>query len=126
MATLEGCTIKFYTNGAGKEADSRVSVIVRDDNDVVAASVCDDFGHFEASTNNGPFDLAVVNASKKADLRRGRVTIQFEPKGHDVWRFNFFTVLMFSDGTRLNGGKVELELNRCGNEQTFELDALLS
>ncbi|SRR6266567_882390 len=124
MAALESCTIKFYTNGADKKADARITVTVRDDNDVVAALVSNEFGYFEEHSNNGPFDLAVLNASEKGDLRRGSITIRLEPPGDDVWRFNFFTALMFSDGTRCSGGEVELELNRSRNEQAFGLEAI--
>jgi hypothetical protein len=126
MAVLESCTIKFYTNGKGKEADSRLSVTVRDDNGVVAASACDVFGRFEEQSNNGPFALAVRHPSDKRDLRRGDVTIRFEPAGDDAWNCNFFTVLTFSDGTRLSGGELELELTRGRNEQTFGLEAIFA
>jgi len=124
MAALESCTLKFYTNGADKKADARVTVTVRDDNDVVAAMVSSTFGRFEEHSNNGPFDLTVLHASKKRDLRRGSVTIRLELPEGDAWRFNFFTVLMFADGTRLSGGEVELELNRSRREQTFGLEAI--
>lgn len=125
MARLESCTIKFYTNGEAKEADTRVTVTVRDDSDVVAASVSGNFGQFEEHSNNGPFDLAVLNASRKADLRRGSVTLGVEPAGDVIWKFNFFTVFTFSDGTRLSGGETELELNLFRNERTFGLETII-
>jgi hypothetical protein len=125
MAKLESCTIKFYTNGAAKKADTRLTVTVRDDSDIVSASISNGFGQFEEHSNNGPFDLAVLHPTRKADLRGGNVTLRLEPAEDDTWRFNFFTVFAFSDGTRLSGGETELELNRGRNELTFLLDTIV-
>ncbi len=124
MAVLEGCTIKFYTNGKRKEADSSLTVTVRDESGVVAASASGAFGYFEEQSNNGPFDLALLHASEKADLRRGSVTLRLEPSADEAWRFNFFTVLAFSDGTRLSGGELDLQLDTSRNEQTFRLESI--
>jgi len=124
MPILENCRIKFYTNEAGKGAETEVFVGVRDDNDVIAAFVSDDFGDFEQHSDNGPFDLAIRNASEKVNLRGGSLHIGFYPKEEDIWRFNFFLFLSFTDGTRLNGGRVGVELNRDQREQTFRLNEI--
>ena len=125
MATLKNCSIKFYTNGAGKSADTPITITVRDDNEVVAAFACNDFGPFEEHSESGPFDLAVINASEKADLRRGSIAIRVDPKPQGNWRFNFFTFLTFSDGTRLAGREVGIELNHDRSELIFGFDAII-
>ena len=125
MATLKNCSIKFYTNGAGKNADTPITITVRDDNEVVAAFACNDFGPFEEHSESGPFDLAVINASEKADLRRGSIAIRVDTKPQGNWRFNFFTFLTFSDGTRLAGREVGIELNHDRSELIFGFDAII-
>ena len=125
MSTLKNCSIKFYTNGAGKSADTPITITVRDDNEVVAAFACNDFGPFEEHSESGPFDLAVMNASEKADLRRGSIAIRLDTKSQGNWRFNFFTFLTFSDGTRLAGREVGIELNHDRSELIFGFDAII-
>ncbi len=124
MTTLENCSIKFYTKGAGKKTDTRISVAVKDERETVAAFISDKFGDFDAHTENGPFNMAIVNASAKGDLRMGSIAIGFEPKESDPWQFNFFVFMSFSDGTRLTGGKVGLELNGKNREETCRLNEI--
>jgi hypothetical protein len=125
MSTLKNCSIKFYTNSSGKSADTPITITVRDDNEVVAAFTCNDFGPFEEHSESGPFDLAVINASEKADLRGGSIAIRMDPRPLSNWRFNFFTFLTFSDGTRLAGREVGIELNHDRNELIFGFDAII-
>jgi hypothetical protein len=125
MSILKDCIIKFYTNGAGKPAETPITITVRDENDVVTAFTCNDFGPFEEHSESGPFDLTIVNSSKKADLRRGSIAIRMDPETQSIWRFNFFTFLTFSDGTRLAGREVGIELNHDRNEQIFGFDSIV-
>jgi hypothetical protein len=125
MSILKNCSIKFYTNGAGKSAEIPITITVRDDNEAVAAFTCNDFGPFDEHSESGPFDLAIIKASEKADLRRGSIAIRMDPTEQGIWRFNFFTFLMFSDGTRLAGREVGIELNHDRNEQIFGFDAII-
>lgn len=126
MATLTNCNINFHTNNDDKDNDTLVTVTVHDANNVVAARVSNDFGHFDDNSDAGPFALAVQHRSAKADLQRGKVTIRIDPNGHDTWRFNFFLDLLFSDGSHLSGGANGLELNQDQREQSFGLDGMLS
>jgi len=125
MSILENCSIKFYTKGAGKSAESPITITVRDEKGSVAAFTCNDFGPFEEHSESGPFDLAVINASEKADIRRGSIAIRVDPAPQGVWRFSFFAFLNFSDGTRLAGREVGIELNHDRNEQVFGLNAII-
>lgn len=125
MAILKDCSIKFYTNSTGKSAGTPITVTIRDENEVVAAFTRDDFGPFEDHSESGPFDLAVINASEKADLRRGSIVIRMDPTQQSNWRFDFFTFLTFSDGTRLSGSEVGIELNHDRNEQIFGFAAII-
>ncbi len=125
MPVLEQCSIKFYTTGAGKESDTKVNIAVRDDSDVIAAHASDFFGPFDEHSNHGPFDLGVLNASEKAGLRRGSVAVGYDPARDVPWKFNFFIFLFFSDGTRLSGGRVGVELNgECG-ERVFAIEEIV-
>ena len=124
MPKLANGCIKFYTNGAGKEEGTKVNVAVRDENDVIAAFISDGFGRFEEHSNSGPFDLTIVNESEKVGIRGGSIDVGFEPMGDELWRFNFFIFLSFSDGTRITGGKVGVELKSDDNGQRFLLDEI--
>lgn len=124
-ATLANCTVKFHTNNEDKDGDTHVTVTLKDDNNVVAARVSNDFGHFDDNSDAGPFALAVQNASAKESLQRGNVTVRIDPNGHDTWRFNFFLDLHFSDGSHLSGGADGLELTQDRKEQNFGLDGIL-
>jgi hypothetical protein len=126
MAILKNCSIKFYTNGAAKSAEIPVTITVRDDSEAVAAFSCNDFGPFDEHSESGPFDLAVINATEKADLRRGSIAIRINPATQDIWRFDFFTFLTFSDGTRLAGREVGIELSHERNEQIFGFDTIIN
>ena len=125
MAILKNCSIKFYTSGAGKSAETLITITVRDENEVVAAFTCNDFGPFEEHRESGPFELPIINASKKADLRRGSIAIRMDPTAQGNWRFDFFTFLSFSDGTRLAGREVGIELNHDRSELIFGFDAII-
>jgi hypothetical protein len=126
MSILKFCSIKFYTKGAGKSAETPITITVRDENEAVAAFTCKDFGPFEEHSDNGPFDLAIINASEKGDLRRGSIAIRMDPTTQGIWRFNFFTFLTFSDGTNLAGREVGIELKHDRNEQIFGFDTIIT
>ncbi len=125
MPTLANASIKFHTNDDDKDGDTHVTVEVRDFNQVVAARVDNDFGHFDNNSDNGPFGLAVQNASEKDLMQRGAVKIRIDPNGHDTWKFNFFLDLVFADGSHLSGGADGLTLSQDGREQTFGLQGIL-
>jgi hypothetical protein len=79
MPNLKNCTIKFHTNDEDKDGDTHVTVTVRDSNQVVAARVDNDFGHFDDNSDNGPFGLLIKNQSGKDVLQTGNVTIRAWP-----------------------------------------------
>jgi hypothetical protein len=125
MAFLKNCNIKFYTKGAGISAGTPLTITVRDEYDVVTAFTRNEFGPFEEHSESGPFDLDIINSRKKADLRRGSIAIRMDPATQGIWRFNFFTFLTFSDGTRLAGREVGIELSNDMNEQIFGFDTIM-
>jgi hypothetical protein len=125
MPNLKNCTVKFHTNNDDKDGDTHVTVTVRDSNQVVAARVDNDFGHFDDNSDNGPFGLLIKNQSGKEVLQTGNVTIRVDPNGNDEWHFNFFLDLVFSDGSRLSGGADGLSLSQDRREQSFGLDGIL-
>jgi hypothetical protein len=44
MATIANSTVRLHTNDEDKDDDTHVTVIVADDNNVVAAQISNDFG----------------------------------------------------------------------------------
>jgi len=125
MPNLKNCTVKFHTTDNDKDGDTHVTVTVRDSNQVVAARVDNDFGHFDDNSDNGPFGLLIKNQSGKEVLQTGNVTIRIDPNGHDEWHFNFFLDLVFNDGSRLSGGADGLSLSHDRREQSFGLEGIL-
>lgn len=125
MPTLANSTVRFHTNDEDKDDDTHVTVTINDDNNVVAARISNDFGHFDDHSDAGPFGLEIQNASEKGDLQRGAVLLRIDPNGHDTWRFNFFLDLEFSDGSHLSGGADGLELTQDRQEQQFGLSGIL-
>jgi hypothetical protein len=125
MPTLANSTVRFHTNDEDKDDDTHVTVTVNDDNNVIAARISNDFGHFDDHSDAGPFGLEIQNASEKGDLQRGAVLLRIDPNGHDTWRFNFFLDLEFSDGSHLSGGSDGLELTQDRREQQFGLSGIL-
>lgn len=125
MPTLTNAYVQFHTNNDDKDGDTHVTVTVRDQNNVIAARVDNDFGHFDDNSDSGPFGMFVINPSEKAALQRGAVTIRIDPNGHDTWRFNFLVRLMFSDGTSFTCGADGLNENQDRREQTFGIEGIL-
>jgi len=125
MPNLKNCYIKFHTNDDDKDDDTHVTVTVRDSNQIIAARIDNDFGHFDDQSDNGPFGLIVINQSAKSNLQTGSVTIRIDPNGHDTWKFNFFLALVFDDGSTLSGGADGLQLSQDNREQSFGLNGIL-
>lgn len=124
--TLANCVIRFHTNNEDKDSDTHVTVTVRDDNNVTAAFISNDFGHFDDNSDSGPFGLEIRNPSSIDSLQRGTLTIHIDPNGHDTWRFNLSLLsLLFSDGRQLSGSADGLELTQDRREQTFGLSGIL-
>ncbi|GEM_PF-1480195 len=124
MPVLTNATVKFHTNNEDKDSDTHVTVTVIDSNNIVAARVDNDFGHFDDNSDNGPFGLSVQNPSTEDALQSGSVIIRIDPNGHDTWRFNFFLDLLFNDGSHLSGGANGLELTQDRREQQFGLQGI--
>ena len=125
MPVLTNATIKFHTNNEDKDSDTHVTVTVVDSDNIVAARVDNDFGHFDDNSDNGPFGLIVQNPSSQDRLQAGKVVIRVDPNGHDTWRFNFFLDLLFNDGSHLSGGADGLELTQDRKEQGFGLSGIV-
>jgi hypothetical protein len=125
MPVLTNATIKFHTNNEDKDSDTHVTVTVVDSDNIVAARVDNDFGHFDDNSDNGPFGLMVQNPSSQERLQAGRVVVRIDPNGKDTWRFNFFLDLLFNDGSHLSGGADGLELTQDRREQTFGLQGIV-
>lgn len=118
---LVNSTIMFHTNDEDKDDDTHVTVTLRDSNNVVAASLSNDLGHFNDGETNGPFGLIVKNPSTLEDLARGAVEIHVDPNGHDEWHFNFALDLEFNDGSHLSGEANRIVLSHRNRSQTFGL-----
>ncbi|TQF02607.1 hypothetical protein E6W39_10445 [Kitasatospora acidiphila] len=123
MANLTEATVSFHTNDENKDHDTNVTVEVRDRNGQMAARVSDTFGAFNDHTNNGPYNLSILNHASKDDLQGGNVLLRVDPVGDDTWRFNLFVDLLFADGSHLTATADGLEVNEeSEQQQTFGLN----
>jgi hypothetical protein len=123
MALLREVTVSFHTNDEDKDHDTNVTIEVRDSNGQMAAHVSDTFGPFHDHTNNGPYNLTILNHASKDDLRGGNVLLRVDPVGDDTWRFNFLVDLLFDDGSRLTASADGLEVNEeTEQQQTFGIN----
>jgi hypothetical protein len=123
MATLTEATVTFHTNDENKDHDTNVTIEVRDRNGQLAARVSNTFGAFDDHTEDGPYNLPIVNHSDKSDLQGGNVLLRVDPVGDDTWRFNLFVNLLFDDGSHLTVVADGLEVNEeSERQQTFGLD----
>jgi len=119
--TLVNAQIEFATLDDDKDQKTLLTVTVVDFERVVAARVSSRFGRFVDHTENGPFNLRVLNASTRTSLQRGAVTICIDTDDDDTWKFNFFLLLTFSDGSTLQAGGSQLGLSDPGGDFSPEL-----
>jgi hypothetical protein len=68
-----------------------------------------------------PLNLQVLNASARTSLQRGAVTICIDPEGDDTWKFNFFLLLTFSDGSTLQAAANHVGLSDANGDFFPEL-----
>ncbi|MGK4579936.1 hypothetical protein [Kitasatospora sp. HPMI-4] len=123
MPNLTEATMSFHTNDENKDHDTNVTIEVRDRNGHMAARVSDTFGAFNDHTNDGPFNLTLLNHATKDDLQGGNVLLRVDPVGDDTWRFNLFVDLLFDDGSHLTVTADGLEVNEeSEQQQTFGLN----
>ncbi|WP_157131192.1 hypothetical protein [Burkholderia pseudomallei] len=125
MPLLRNASISFHTNGDDKDSDTHVTVTVRDRNNVIAARIDSDFGHFDDNSDNGPFGLVIRNQSSNSDLQSGSVALRIDPNGHDTWKFNFYLDLWFDDGSHLSGEADGLVLTQDNRDASFGLEGFL-
>ena len=121
-ALLIRASVSFHTNDEDKDDDSRVDVTVRLMDQMVVASIADEFGHFDDHSDAGPFDLLIKQAATRGELKTGSVAVKIEPNGNDTWRFNFFLDLLFDDGAHLIAWANGLELTESSQEQSFGIE----
>src|SRR5262249_31220692 len=101
--TLTAATVSFHTDDENKDNDTHVTVTVRQREGYIAVRIDSDLRKFSDNSESGPFNLVVLNAARKSELRPGgNVTVRVDPKGNDVWQFNFFVDLIFSDESHLS------------------------
>jgi hypothetical protein len=119
--TLRAANVKFHTNDDDKNEDTHLTVVVRDEEGNISARIDDDFGLFRDQSDNGPFDLELLNKSPKTALRSGTVEIRIDPANTDVWKFNYFLDLLFTDESHLTSEAQGLRLSEVDKEQQFAL-----
>ena len=117
--TLIVCQLTFHTNTAGKNSDTHVTVTVRTKNGIIAARIDNDFGLFTENSENGPYDLEIINQAHKNELMGGSTTIRIDPSGNNIWQFNFFLDLIFPDDSHLSCEATNIELDQKRQQATF-------
>lgn len=121
-AVLTRASVTFHTNDDDKDDDSQVEVTVRLMDQMVVASIADEFGHFDDHSDAGPFDLLITQAASRGALKTGSVAVKISPNGNDTWRFNFFLDLLFDDGAHLIARANGLEVTESRQEQSFGIE----
>jgi hypothetical protein len=122
MPKLKNALITFRTNDEDKDADTNVTVELRDNTGELFARVSNPFGYFDDQTTNGPFDLELLNRPEKAQVDGGDVLIRIDPKGDDTWHFNFQLECRFEDGSTISSAADGLSMNEHEEQQqTFGL-----
>jgi len=121
---LTDAAISFFTwNGKGlnKNENTQLTVTVRQLDGTVAARIANYFGEFKEGSNNGPFNLLIINQSARSQLRSGNVTLRIDPDdvSGDEWKFNFFLSLGFSDSSHLSASADGVKLTENSREQSF-------
>jgi hypothetical protein len=119
--TLRAANIKFHTNDDDKNEDTHLTVVVRDEEGNIAARIDDDFGIFKDQSDSGPFDLELLTKSQKTALRSGTVEIRIDPANTDVWKFNYFLDLLFTDESHLTSEAQGLRLSEVDKQQQFAI-----
>jgi hypothetical protein len=119
--TLLAANIKFHTNDDDKNEDTHLTVVVRDEEGNIAARIDDDFGLFKDQSDSGPFDLELLNKAQKVKLRSGTVEIRIDPENTDVWKFNYFLDLLFTDESHLTSEAQGLRLSEVDKQQQFAI-----
>ncbi|WP_338911888.1 hypothetical protein [Mycetohabitans rhizoxinica] len=127
MSILRNASVKFITpaNSDDKDADTHVTVTVRDSNNRIAARIDSDFGHFSDHSVNGPYGLIIRNRSSAEELEAGNVTIRIDPNGHDTWIFNFDLDLQFDGDEHYGATYNNIVLNQDNRETSFGLQGVL-
>lgn len=119
--TLLAANIKFHTNDDDKNEDTHLTIVVHDEEGNIAARIDDDFGLFKDQSDSGPFDLELLNKAQKAKLRSGTVEIRIDPENTDVWKFNYFLDLLFTDESHLTSEAQGLRLSEVDKQQQFAI-----
>ncbi|MBL8294560.1 MAG: hypothetical protein JNN08_22135 [Bryobacterales bacterium] len=125
IPTLVNAAISFHTNDEDKDDDTHVTVRVTDENNVIAAEIDNDFGHFDDNSDSGPFPMVVLNPSTQKALQRGSWIIRIDPNGNDTWRFNATLVLTFSNQNRFTVQMNGIQLTQNRQQQQFGLQGFI-
>lgn len=84
MALLRNARISFHTNNEDRDSDTHVTVVLVDENGIVAAHISNDLGHFDDNSDSGPYALIAMNPSTKSSLQSGKVILRIDPNVHDT------------------------------------------
>lgn len=117
--TLTVAQLTFHTNSAGKNDDTHVTVTIRTNNGIIAARIDNNFGHFGENSDSGPYNLEIINEASKKQLKGGNVMIRIDPSGYNIWNFNFFLDLIFTDDSHLSCDQTNIELTPKAQQTTF-------
>ena len=93
---LRDAEIEFHTLDKKKKRYTLVTVNVQDRDHRTVALVSGPFGRFGDDTQNGPFNLNIINRVKRNEVQGGNINIGIDPvEGNDDWRFNLKLGLWF-------------------------------
>ncbi|MFC1436156.1 hypothetical protein ACEZDB_36535 [Streptacidiphilus sp. N1-3] len=111
-ATLVGASFSVHMDSDQKDRDTTVTVTVRDMWGGTAARISSTFGLWDQYSDQGPFQLAILNHVPYETLKGAQTTFRIDPHGHNHIEPNLFVDLVFSDGSHLTSECPQLDLDQ--------------
>ncbi|GAB2691332.1 hypothetical protein [Kitasatospora kifunensis] len=111
-ATLAGANFSIHMDHDQKDRDTLVTVTIRDLNGNTAARISSTFGQWDQYSDQGPFQLAILNHTSWELLKGSQTTLRIDPHGNNHIEPNLYVDLVFSDGTHLSSDCPQLDLDQ--------------
>ncbi|MDH6130762.1 hypothetical protein P3T37_000129 [Kitasatospora sp. MAA4] len=111
-ATLVSASFSIHMDVDQKDRDTTVTVTVRDVFGTTAARVSSTYGKWDQYSDQGPFQIPVLNHPAYENVRGATATLRIDPHGNNHIEPNFYVDLLFSDNTHLSADCPQLDLDQ--------------
>ena len=117
--------VGFQQGNDGKDADTRVTIILTRTDKIIIAQSTGTFGEFGSHGNTGNFNIPIVPTNTPFLYNEGcSLTISIDPVGHDTWNFDCDLWLMFPMGVQRQYNFTGHTLNQNVRSNTFQVPAV--